>query len=454
MTLVHLQGPAPVVSPPLGCLCVYAALRQAGWGVELVDLQVVGDLPLHGEAIASLVASEAGQIVGIGCMVHMLPTLVVCVRTLREAMPGLRIVLGGPGPSSVAGPLLEAFPFVDAVVLGEGEETFPQVVACLLGGGDLASIPGLVIPGPAGPVCTGPPRRITNLEVLPLPAYDAVDLSRYNGAIPVELARGCPYGCTFCETSRFWGHRVIQYSVPRVTALLRHLRETLGQSTFGFVDDTFGLHRAQARAVMEAMGQLGASWTCSLRLEQLDEPWVDLLQATGCTGVFLGVESGSGAVLARIRKGGVRPEEVPSRVRLLSGRFDPVTASFIWGFPFESVAETAETLALASSLRDLGVATPLHLLCALPQAPLTREFAHLRRFDPSTVSDLSPLPPEPGVHDLVASHVDVFSSFYHFHHPGLALKRVLVQRYGRWAGRTPSTRQAGHPAGGEPRACP
>jgi hypothetical protein len=118
-------------------------------------------------------------------------------------------------------------------------------------------------------------------------------------------------------------------------------------------------------------------------------------------------------------------------VELLKGRFDPVTASFVWGFPFESLHDLTDTLALAASLRGHGAATPLHLLSALPSAPLTREFAGLRRFDPLMMPDLSSIPLDSVTTGLVRENVDVFSSFYYFDHPALYTKRSLVRRYGR-----------------------
>ncbi len=427
LTLVHLQGPAPVVSPPLGCLCLIGALEAQGIHVDFRDYQLETSSPFDPDGLVRFLTDDAAPIIGIGGMVNVLPHLVRALRAVREASPTTRIVLGGPGPSSVALPLLESYPVADVIVIGEAEETLPDVVRALRGGGDLSSIPGLVIPTEHGVHRTPPRPRIRDLDALPPPAYDRVDLGRYNGAVPVELARGCPFSCAFCETSTFWGHTMRARSPESVSATIRRLADG-GWSRFGFVDDTFGLDPPRSRRLLSFLAAQGVSWTCSTRVERLDEAWIEDLARAGCHGVFLGVESGSPRVLARIGKRGVTAEEVEGKVRLLEGRFDPITASFVWGFPFETLDDLAETLALASSLRAMGAVTPLHLLAPLPSAPLTKEFAHLRRFDPLMVPDLSAVRLDEDTMGLVRGNVDVFSSFYFFDHPTLRLKRALVRR--------------------------
>lgn len=431
ITLIHLQSPAPVVSPPLGCLCLLAALERAGIRAEFRDYQLFEGTPHDPDGIVRFICEDSADIIGIGAMVSMLPSLIVALRKVKAHVPRKRIVLGGPGPASVAESLLRAYPVADAIVLGEGEETLPEVVRALTAGTDLTSVAGLVVQTEGGVRRTPPRARIGTLDELPLPAYDRVDLGRYNGALPVELSRGCPFSCAFCETSAFWGRQVRHYAPERVAGIVHALRVRSEENSFGFVDDTFGVDRRRADHLLNLLRGIGARWTCSTRVERLEETWVGRLAAAGCTGVFLGIESGSDTVLARINKRGVSANEVAARVALLEGRFDPITTSFIWGFPFESLQDVADTLALASTLRGMGAVTPLHLLSALPSAPLTREFIALRRFDPQMVSDLSAAPLDAAMADLIRADPEVFSSFYHFDHPALSMKRALVRRLGR-----------------------
>lgn len=434
ITLVHLQGPAPVVSPPLGCLCLLSALEAAGIRAEFRDYQLLDGQPFEPEGLVRFITDDSAGIIGIGAMVNVLPHLVRAVSEIKTRYPEKKVILGGPGPASVAETLLRVYPVADSIVRGEGEETLPELVRAIQAGKDLNAIPGIILPSLQGIVETPPRARIADLAALPPPAFDRLDLARYNGALPLELTRGCPFSCAFCETSAFWGREVRHYPPDHVAAIVRAAVRQAGRTEFGFVDDTFGIDRARADRLLGLLAESDARWTCSTRVERLDQGWVSALSDAGCRGVFLGVESGADTVLARIGKRGVPAAEIPGRVALLQGRFDPVTASFVWGYPFESLQDLTETLSLAARLRSLGAVTPLHLLSALPSAPLTREFASLRRFDLGLVPDLSAVPLDRETTSMVREHRDVFSSFYFFDHPVLGAKRSMVRRHGHRRG--------------------
>ncbi|MBN1424632.1 B12-binding domain-containing radical SAM protein [Candidatus Fermentibacteria bacterium] len=430
ITLVHLQGPAPVVSPPLGCMCLLAALEAAGVRAEFRDYQLVDGPPFEPEGLVRFITDDSAGIIGIGAMVNVLPHLVRALSEIKTRFPEKTVILGGPGPASVAEALLGAYPVADIVVRGEGEEALPELVRAIQAGKDLNAIAGIVIPSSLGIKCTPIRPRIADLDTLPPPAFGRIDLARYNGAVPLELSRGCPFSCAFCETSAFWGHEVRHYLPERVADTVRAMARQAGRCEFGFVDDTFGIDRARADRLVGLLAESGARWTCSTRVERLERGWVSALSEGGCTGVFLGIESGADGVLSRIGKRGLPAGEIVDRVAVLQGRFDPITASFVWGFPFESLHDLAETLSLAAALRSLGAVTPMHLLSALPSAPLTREFASLRRFDLGLVPDLSAVPLDRETTVMVQQHVDVFSSFYYFDHPGVGAKRRMVCRHG------------------------
>ncbi|MCU0611677.1 MAG: B12-binding domain-containing radical SAM protein, partial [Candidatus Eisenbacteria bacterium] len=274
ITLVHLQGPAPVVSAPLGCLCLLSALEAAGIRAEFRDYQL-GDGPSfeHGDLVRFISDDSAG-IIGISAMVNVLPHLVSALREIRMARPDKKIILGGPGPASVAASLLAEYPVADVIVRGEGEVTLPAVVHALAGGRDPAVIPGVVCRSTAGIVQRTGPGRITELDHLPLPAFHRVDFTRYNGAVPLELTRGCPFTCAFCETSAFWGREVRHYSPERVARSAFAVAERTGRTQFGFVDDTFGLDRDRAERLIDLFAGTGITWTCSTRVERLNESWV------------------------------------------------------------------------------------------------------------------------------------------------------------------------------------
>ncbi len=133
-------------------------------------------------------------------------------------------------------------------------------------------------------------------------------------------------------------------------------------------------------------------------------------------------------MLRRIGKRGMDVDKVPAQIDLLRGRFQRITASFIWGFPFESLQDLADTLALKASIHGGNTVTALHLLAALPSVPITREYGSCRKFDPHLLPDMSSVRLSKEAERLVEEHVEVFSSFYYFDHDSFSLKLKTVRR--------------------------
>jgi radical SAM superfamily enzyme YgiQ (UPF0313 family) len=408
-----------------------AALEREGITSELRDYQLhTTGRPFELDDVVRFTLEDSSNIIGFSAMINVLPHLVRLLQEVKRLAPQKTIILGGPGPSSVAKPLLERYPVADVVVLGEGEGSLPLVLNALRRDEEkLNDIPGLLLKKSGGITATGSAPRLVNLGNLPFPAYSAVDLQQYNGAIPLELARGCPFSCAFCETCILWGRRVHVFSPKRVLSIVRSVTGQSSHTHFGFVDDSFGVQREAGDRLLEGLEGLDVTWHCSTRLEFVSEAWIGKLHASGCRQIFVGAESGSDAVLEAIGKRGVAASEILSKVGTLQAGIGKVTASLMWGFPFESLQDLADTLSLAADLRSIGAIAPLHLLCALPSSSLTAEYRASRRFDPRLIPDISAAHLTRSTVALIEEDPEVFSSFYYFDHPTFDLKLKTVRHF-------------------------
>jgi radical SAM superfamily enzyme YgiQ (UPF0313 family) len=130
-------------------------------------------------------------------------------------LPDAVLVAGGEHVTALPAETLAAMPEVDAAVLGEGEETLAELLGCLAGGGDPASVAGVVARGGSGPRFGPPRKRIRAIDDIPAPAWDLLPLESYLGnekgfgvnrgrSMPVLATRGCPYRCTFCSSPAMW----------------------------------------------------------------------------------------------------------------------------------------------------------------------------------------------------------------------------------------------------------
>jgi len=275
-----------------------------------------------------------------------LATCLALVGVLSERLPGARILLGGRAFSYRRG-ILGRFPWlfarVSAVCVGAGE----PVMHALALGADLAAVPGLVTQRGSAPASTGEPEIVAPQDLQP-PVVPA-DFLASGGVIPVETARGCPWGrCAFCvhpprdaQGRPAWRPR----PMPRVEAELRAWIDT-GLRRFYFVDEAIAPDRlALLCDVLRGLPPI--TWICYSRLDA--GHGADLfsrMRAAGCRKIFFGLETGSETLLRRFRKG----VEPATAVRVLrdAGRAGIAVHLFLMvGFPGESQTDRDATVAAA-----------------------------------------------------------------------------------------------------------
>jgi len=438
---------------PAGILSVAAVLAREGYRVDVKDYSFVSRGAPDVESFIAICEDSAGAI-GIGCMSDALPFVVHALAAFKERHPERIVVLGGPGPSGVAKELLEEFPFIDVVVVGEGELTMLEVMDCLTHGerGGLASVNGICCR--IGPDVHETPKRdrIKNLDELPMPLYESIPMEEYS-LVNIAFSRGCPYRCTFCDVSPLWDRRHTRRSGESVIEEMRYLKDRFGKTDFEFTDETFVLKRAEVLKLCSKMRErgLGVKWACTGRVNLVDRELLAEMARSGCRGLFYGIESGSDAVLERIRKDFTAREAVDA-VRATVEYIRPV-ASFIWGFPFETEADLARTILMAVYFSQIGVDARLNRLAPFPRAPLVEEYGD-RLVWLDGQEGFSPLDPfqtfrlRSEIRDSIRRHPRIFPGFYWFPTDGLQNKIRLVEALGRYwpASEWPAGDASGSPA--------
>ena len=190
----------PVLHLPLAVLCLAAWLRERG--------NYDGQVKVLDANVRDVSASEftKAAVVGISAMTgYQVKHGIRVASIVRRANPDALIVWGGIHPSLLP-EQTAGHPLVDAVVIGEGEQTFLEVVDAALSGRDIAGIPGTYVPGTDGGKETVGGRDFLEFDDLPLPAYDLVNMSDYSGIehqFDYQSSRGCPFKCGFCYNTVF-----------------------------------------------------------------------------------------------------------------------------------------------------------------------------------------------------------------------------------------------------------
>ncbi|MCX5973497.1 MAG: cobalamin-dependent protein [Coprothermobacterota bacterium] len=167
---------------PLGLLNLAAILRQAGHQVEILDfnalyqdgsLRLVGDEAENLAAMRDLLLARQPELLGFSTFCFSYHIALLVARAVKEKRSGLPVILGGPQASLTAKSTLQAFPWVDAVAVGETEQTVERIVAGLLGKTSLAEIPGVAYPEGKS-IRLNAPAPLLDLKDLPEPDYGMV----------------------------------------------------------------------------------------------------------------------------------------------------------------------------------------------------------------------------------------------------------------------------------------
>lgn len=370
-----------------GIFLLIAVLEKAGLKVDFHEYFLSHKYSFS-EEISNFLAliDNSSPLVGIGCHATHLPFVVLAVKELKKVFPQKRVILGGIGPSSIARELLENFSFIDAIVMGEGEEAIVELVERRTG--SLRGIKGLVYREDGNIFISDYREPIRNLDSLPLPAYHKMDFKQYKTPTVIS-SRGCPYECAFCSLSPFWVAGVRYRSINSVMEELKTLVYNYKIKYIFFGDPIFNMDRSRAIELCRRIREenLGLNWRCLVRVNLMDEELMDEMSRSGCEAVFYGIESGSDNVLKMIKQGFTVGEALEV-VRKSTKYFKTVEPSLMWGFPFETLDDFKKTLKIRDYLEgELDCNVQLRWLEPYPATPLYKEYRD-KLFIPEGLSSL------------------------------------------------------------------
>lgn len=318
--------------PPLATLLAASVLRGSGHRVYLFDAMLSSGVQEYSRMLAELrpavvaLVEDTFNFLTKMCTLAMREAGLEMVRQAKEL--GSKVLVNGSDATDHPDIYLEAG--ADAVILGEVEETLPDAIQAVVaeGAAGLRQVPGLVLSDGAKGKTAFTPRRlhIENLDRLPFPAWDLVDVGRYRKAWTqahgrlswnMVTSRGCPYRCNWCAKPVF-GTRYTQRSPENVVAELELLRSDVGPDHIWYADDIFGLTERWivefARQVEER--DLVIPFTIQSRVNLMKPAVVEALAQAGAQEVWMGVESGSQKILDAMDKGS-KVEQAREATRLL-----------------------------------------------------------------------------------------------------------------------------------------
>ncbi len=282
----------------------------------------------------------------------------------------------GAHPSARPRSVLEAG--FDVVCRGDGEPVFPELVRRWAEGAPLSHIPGLYLRTPQGPVSTGPPRRV------PLDSVPALPIAHGKYG-PIEITRGCPYRCRYCQTPRLKGRTVRHRSLDAIFRAVETMIKA-GRTDLRFISPNAFAYgspdgrRPNLQALHDLLSGLRERLSGSGRIffgtfpSEVRPEWVRpetlalLVRYADNRQLVIGAQSGDPEMLRRMERGHT-PNDVRTACALMKSFGIRPIVDFIIGLPGESHEQMARSLDFMEELAEDGARIHAHTFLPLPGSP-------------------------------------------------------------------------------------
>lgn len=340
-------------------LCILAAIaRDQGHIPVIIDAKAKN---YDENTTVEKIIAEEPDFVGITA-----PTMLINIagsigRKLKEINDKIITIIGGPHISALPHETMEKFNSLDYGVIGEGEETLPELMHTIIESGMLDDVKGIVFRKDNTIFQTAPRPRIRNLDTIPFPAWDLLpgiiadyqqSIVRINRlpSISIVTSRGCPSKCSFCARNVF-GNICTSYSADRVIQTIKKLKGLYGIRSLAIEDENFVVFKKRLIEVCHRLidEKINVTWSCAARVDQVDLETLKLMKRAGCWSISYGIESGSEDILKLANKG-ITKDKIINALRITRKAHIESKGYFIIGLPGETLETINETRKFVLSL--------------------------------------------------------------------------------------------------------
>tara|TARA_B100002049_G_scaffold66490_1_gene48121 strand:+ start:1276 stop:2901 length:1626 start_codon:yes stop_codon:yes gene_type:complete len=372
------QGPQDI---PVGLAMIASITKQEGHQIAFLDLNA-NRVPL--QVAANEIMIDDYDIIGIGGLSSQYKEIKQILPICRQIHPDALIVAGGGFVTYMPDKMLKLRPEIDIIAIGEAEETWADF---LREGphGDFSKVKGIAFRDKNGKIIFTEPRPlIKDMDALPYPAYELLDLDKYSEnyqfclseemlttkrKIHMITERGCPRQCTFCTHNgmsrwdqivsigkekvrelddEFGFQQIARFNSPKF--VVKHLKFLTEQYNLGYVfiaDENLTSNRKRTIELCNLMIKEGlpnkVKWGTAGDAASVDDDVIALMKKAGCTFISYGGESASDKVLKYdIQKGTTRKNNQDAVDIMKRQGMEPIM-TFMLGNPHEDVNDILET---------------------------------------------------------------------------------------------------------------
>lgn len=376
--LIRPHSEVPAVAPPLGLLYLTSYLQKYGdHEIKICDARLK---EMSYDGIEENIRREKPDLVGITAFSMESVEAHEIAKRSKSVFPEVKVIVGGPYATSDYMQALED-PNIDIAMIGEAEKSFFQLVEVLEKEEDWTDVRELAYRHNGELRKTEMREFLDNLDELPYPAWDAVDLEEYfnhkstrkrnafnqhqatSRVLSMQTTRGCPYRCSYCHN--LFGKKLRKRSVENVIGELRLMKDNYGTTEVEFIDDIFNLDIVRAkqifRRIVEEDFNFKISFPNGLRSDRFDDELLDLFKAGGVFRLVFAIETANPRLQKLIKKN-LKLEKARQNIALAAKRGFSLGGFFMIGFLDETEEECWNTInfALESELHTAAffVVTP------------------------------------------------------------------------------------------------
>ncbi len=273
-------------------------------------------------------------------------------KKIREQFPSVKIIWGGYFPSNQSECVLNSG-YVDVIVNGMGDKSFPMILSAFENTLLLDEIPNIIFKK-GNDIVKTKKDPIYELDELPVFPYEKLNgfysLTGYLGrtylgtkTIAYHSSFGCPFTCSFCAVVPIYNARWKGMSAQRIYRDVKYFKENFGGNAIEFHDNNFFVSEKRSVEFAKLVKDDGMTWWGEARIDTMDkysDESLALLRESGCRMIFFGAETGNDEILKRMDKGGTQNAAQILRFAERLRKFDIIPEySFVLGTPAETEQE-------------------------------------------------------------------------------------------------------------------
>lgn len=347
------KGITTFMYPPMGLIALAAYVRQYGHGINIYDANINH---ANLEGILDYLRSYNPDIVGISTMSLTINYAFEIAECIKNFNSKIWVILGGVHPTVCPEHVLSN-KNIDAIIMGEGEMAFIDLINAIANSKNFDGIESVGFKKNGQIVLNSRRCLIENLDSLPIPAYDLLDIKKYHSPytsrmpfISMVRSRGCVFRCTFCGNPKTFGQTFRCQSPERTIKEMDYLIEKFGIREISFKDTELTLDKNLERLcdlLIEKKYDL--IWSCNGRVSNVNENLLKKMYMAGCRSVTYGIESGDEAVLKNLKKP-IKLRDAIRAVKITKHSGFNVVTNFMIGNPGDTKETIEKTINFAIEL--------------------------------------------------------------------------------------------------------